>query len=455
MLSALLATVCFRVAVQAENKHQVRLDDLESLLGDEYPQQLSPDGEWLAFTTKGELWVVATRSGSVRRRIGQGTLPAWSPDGTRLSYYSNTGGTCQLWVINIKNRRAEQVTNFPGGINPDPKTQVLGFVWDPMTYSWSPDGTKLVFASRVVGQRGLKLRPDHAVSPQDIEQPLILDAKTPPEWTISGIYVKAFPAADPNAHFWEKEAKNDARLPEDMVNQLFVVDLRTKITTQLTHGDVSFFDPSWSPDGGRLASVSNEGRRSNYGNLATNIYLIDIRSGVPTVLTSNLDSKWMPSWSPDGKYIAYAEAKGLGMRSVSVVPAGGGDPKRVTSMLDRSVLRYKWFTNNQSIVVIYVDGVDRPIARIDVATEEFCIISGQESASRSSLAVSASGVIAWQQDDPSDPLSIRVLFQEEAVPRVVVNLNPQVQSWAWGDQEVVHWKNDRGDDVDGILIKPV
>src|SRR6266513_3847212 len=146
MLSAMFATDCFRVAVQAENKHQVRLDDLESLLGDEYPQQLSPDGEWLAFTTKGELWVVATRSGSVRRRIGQGTLPAWSPDGTRLSYYSNTGGTCQLWVINIKNRRAEQVTNFPGGINPDPKTQVLGFVWDPMTYSWSPDGTKLVFA---------------------------------------------------------------------------------------------------------------------------------------------------------------------------------------------------------------------------------------------------------------------------------------------------------------------
>jgi dipeptidyl aminopeptidase/acylaminoacyl peptidase len=40
-------------------------------------------------------------------------------------------------------------------------------------------------------------------------------------------------------------------------------------------------------------------------------------------------------------------------------------------------------------------------------------------------------------------------------PYVLVDLNPQIKDWELGVQEIVRWKNSRGDELEGILIKPV
>src|SRR5256886_17216015 len=37
----------------------------------------------------------------------------------------------------------------------------------------------------------------------------------------------------------------------------------------------------------------------------------------------------------------------------------------------------------------------------------------------------------------------------------LLDLNPKIREWALGKQEVVTWKNGRGDELEGILIKPV
>src|SRR6266853_1949897 len=94
----------FSVTVHAQSKHRIILDDLKSLKISGYPQELSPDGKWLAFTTKDgkqpsfttqELWVVATQPQSVARKLGNGILPRWSQDGKRLAYYSDDSGSFQ------------------------------------------------------------------------------------------------------------------------------------------------------------------------------------------------------------------------------------------------------------------------------------------------------------------------------------------------------------------------
>jgi dipeptidyl aminopeptidase/acylaminoacyl peptidase len=76
---------------------RVILDDELSEAGHMRALTWSPDGEALAFTTDGSLYVVRPDGTGLRRVVSGGfaTAPAvqWSPDGSRIAYF-RTGGTC-------------------------------------------------------------------------------------------------------------------------------------------------------------------------------------------------------------------------------------------------------------------------------------------------------------------------------------------------------------------------
>jgi hypothetical protein len=69
------------------------------------PAQWSPDGQWLAFTTRGaartpELWV-ARNDGSEVHNLGEGALPLWSPDSQQMIYqtYDSTGNFAGISMV--------------------------------------------------------------------------------------------------------------------------------------------------------------------------------------------------------------------------------------------------------------------------------------------------------------------------------------------------------------------
>jgi len=70
------------------------------------PAQWSPDGQWLAFTTRGEgrtpeLWI-ARSDGGEAHALGAGALPLWSPDSQQLIYltYDPAGNFAGMVVVN-------------------------------------------------------------------------------------------------------------------------------------------------------------------------------------------------------------------------------------------------------------------------------------------------------------------------------------------------------------------
>src|SRR5262249_30364780 len=72
---------------------------------------VSPDGEWLAFSSEGDLhediFVVRTDGTSLRQLTNddfKDRAPVWSPDGSRLAFYSNRGGTYDIWTIDRDGR---------------------------------------------------------------------------------------------------------------------------------------------------------------------------------------------------------------------------------------------------------------------------------------------------------------------------------------------------------------
>jgi Tol biopolymer transport system component/DNA-binding winged helix-turn-helix (wHTH) protein len=90
------------------------------------------------------------------------------------------------------------------------------------------------------------------------------------------------------------------------------------------------FDPglqigaTWSPDGRYLAFASNRGGKFD-------IWIQQISGGEPIQVTSGPAANWQPDWSPDGRYIAYRSEEGEGGIFIEPAIGGAGLARRVTS----------------------------------------------------------------------------------------------------------------------------
>lgn len=250
----------------------------------------------------------------------------------------------------------------------------------------------------------------------------------------------------------ESSERNLSTLP----NQLFVVDIRTKSVEQLTKDDLGYFNPDWSPDGTKIVFVSTEGRpMAGYGPDTSNLYEIDISTDRKTALTEGSGQKRLPSWSPDGKWVAYKGDRKFGISSVYVLPSKGGDPINITAQLDRSVFfTFYWAPDSKSILLSYWDAVSFPIARVFVPSARIQRLT-QSDVICYPFAISREAALLWAQSDGSSQSVLYSADSEGHNAHALLDLNPQMKQWMLGKQEIVRWKNSRGEENEGILIKPV
>lgn len=85
---------------------------------------------------------------------------------------------------------------------------------------------------------------------------------------------------------------------EDGFAHLFAYIPNQMPLTRLTYGNWDDIAPSPEPGGKRIAFASN---RSGYWDL----YLLDLKTGETTPLTKTPEYESAPTWSPDGKFLAY------------------------------------------------------------------------------------------------------------------------------------------------------
>ena len=121
--------------------------------------------------------------------------------------------------------------------------------------------------------------------------------------------------------------------------KIHLMDIDGKNVQQLTKGIAQDSDPSWSPDGKRIAFWSDRG---NGGLYVMNADGEDVR------LLTNQPAR-LPAWSPDGKRIAfYARPPGV-LGDIYVMDADGDNIRRLTNRPDGCDLHPTWSPDSKQI----------------------------------------------------------------------------------------------------------
>lgn len=394
---------------------------------------MSPDGRQVAYTltersldenrSQSDLWLIAslgdewTASARLTSTAFDESAPEWSPDGSRLGFLSRETGRSQVWVMDPVTHTRRAVTEAPAGVR---------------SFAWSPEGNHIAYVAADVPE-------------------------TSPDATRTVIVV------EPRVEVW-------GRSWISAMHHLWVVGVDTGETRRLTEGtDFSASDPSWSPDGRRMAYVRRPTPEpySNYPNdYLTDIWVLDVEDGSSRRLTDNPGPDRDPAWSPDGGRIAYLARDGdspiIGLLYLHLIPATGGPPRSIAPAFEGSIARFAWSAGGEAIVVSAGVGLDDRVYAIDPDSGR---VEARLTGAGTGTAFSTSdrGRLAIVRGDGSHPGDVHVgeLGHPPATSRAPVVLrrvsdhHGQVKSWTLGAFEDVRWTSTDGTEVEGLLLKPV
>lgn len=248
----------------------------------------------LAFTSLDGTIYAMNAAGGTPRAITTAlwsTNPVWSPDGSKLAISGpRDGGSFEILVIDANGGGETRLTRDPA------------FDWNP---TWSPDGSQIAFATDRLGPTYVHVMGADGSNPHAVGPPY----SATPDWSPDGSSI-AFTAATGLA----------VMRPDG-----------TGVRNLTHHGND--FNPSWSPDGSRLAYVSDrEGTWEIWTVNADGSGQSRLTSGSRFVCPSGGCSvpRFHPSWSPDGKQIAFSHDRD-GRAQVYVINADGTGQRRLTS----------------------------------------------------------------------------------------------------------------------------
>ena len=393
--------------------------------------QLNPDGKWVAFAvstmdleedeSESRIWMVPAEGGEAIPMTAKGSSasrPRWSPDGKYLSFLAaRDDDKSQVWTLFRKGGDSVQFTEIAQGVK---------------SYDWSPDGGKLLLTLQ--DPKPGELEEDNG---EDEE-------KTPKPWVIDRLQFK----------------QDYTGYLDRCRTHLYVFDVESKTTTQITSGDFDDSEPVWSPDGKSVAFVSNRTDEPDQ-NYNTDIWIVaaDNPDQGKTLLqvTKNPGADSSPTWSPDAKSIAYisitdTDALVYATPHLAVVSSKGGEANVLTKKLDRHMSNPRFSVDGKSIYFVLEDSGERQLARIPVGggTVERLITGSQII---NGFEIGKDGTIAALVTGPYLPPEVFIYTKGEL--EQLSHANEKLLSEVrLGAVEEIRFKSKDGTEIEAFVVKP-
>ena len=374
--------------------------------------QISPDGQWVTFTVQHidvaantrpkQIYLVPVAGGPPRRLTLEGDnneRARWSPDSRQIAFLSDRSGSGQVWIMAADGANPKQVTNLSTGAG--------GVVF-------SGDGKTLLFTSEVFPDCK-----DDACNQGRIEA--------------------------------EKANKVEARIYTGLLyrhwtqwqtarrSHVFAVPLEGGSPVDLTPGerDVPPFslggpdDYAISPDGSEVCFTMNADPVAATGT-NMDLYVVSREGGEHKKITNNPGADSGPSYSPDGRFIAYRSQARGGYESdrwrLTVLERATGKVSYLADNLDRPVTGFTWSPDSYRIFFTVEDRGRHPVYYVSVTGGGLrMVLSGDASFDEIQLARDGKTMV-YSASTGAQPSEIYKVSSSGGTPVALAGLNQAILS---------------------------
>ncbi len=410
--------------------------------------RISPDGQHVLYTVQRvdrktekkytNLWVADINTGETRQFTAGDQHDAsgrWSPYGDQIAFLSDRGDKDhppQVYLIPFTGGEARRLTQIDGEIS---------------GLEWSPNGRQLACTVR-------KLDPDALERQRDEGKKEL------------GVVVRHYDRV-----FYKLDGYG--YLPHER-RHLWTLDARSGRGHQLT--DDAVFDeqfPAWSPDGKWIAFSSNRSQSPDLTPDRWSICLIPATGGKVHQLDGPVGEKFQPSFSPDGKLIAYigAENEGLSYKNASlwVMPVDGSRaPRNLTEKYDLHVdagtindigsperMPPTWSKDGRRLYFNTVLHGSSKLSSIGVDGTDLRDVIGEGGVVGSFTFDRAQDSLAYFYGRLDDPVQVMARDMDSGKDRQLTRLNRRLLDGIdLGQVEEVWLKGPDNNDLQGWIVKP-